>query len=247
MSRNRLGAAVFLLAFGTVPASRAAENLTVLDNGSPMRDSVSAILREAGYDPVFVPMSDPRILYELAERAPPMTCSGGWVRNAERESFAVFSLPIVVDAPRGLIVSGRVADHARELGGYPAVFGDASLRFLAYPAGISVGDVFDRLYERRGNMNVWRPREGYRDGDQVARLLARGRFEVAAGFTEAQARRMDEVARKYGESVEWVHFPGGPEPSTRRLMCSRAVPREVMARIDAAIVKLIPSAPPASE
>jgi len=243
MSRGRWGVAVFLFAFGAVSSSRAADDLTILDNGTPLRDSISVIVREAGFNPVFVSMSDPRILFEMAERAPPMTCSGGWLRSRERDGFAVFSRPIVVDALRGLVVSGRVADRVRKLGDYQAVFADTSLRFLAYPAGISVGDVFDRLYDRRGRVNVTRPREGYRDGDHVARLLALGKVDVAAGFTEAQAKRMDEVATRDGGRVEWVFFPGGPEPGARRLMCSRAVPPEVMALIDAAIVKLMPSPP----
>jgi len=244
MSRCRWGVAVFLFAFGAVSSSRAADDLMILDNGSPLRESISAIVREAGFNPVFVSMSDPRILFEFAERTPPMTCSGGWLRSRERDGFAVFSRPIVVDALRGLVVSGRVADRVRKLGDYQAVFADTSLRFLAYPTGVSVGDVFDRLYDRRGGVNVSRPREGYRDGDLVARLLARGRIDVAAGFTEAQAKRMNEAATRDGGRVEWVFFPGGPEePRARRLMCSRAVPPEVMALIDAAIVKMIPSPP----
>lgn len=243
MSRCRWGVAALFIAFGAPSAPSAAEDLTILDSGTPLRDSILMIAREAGFNPVLVPMSDPRILYELADRAPSMTCSGGWRRSREREGFALFSRPIAMDPPRGLVVSGRAADRVRVLGDYGAVFADTSLRFLAFPAGVSVGEVFDRLYARRGGVNVSRPRDGYRDVDHVARLLARGRVDVAAGFSEAQAKRMDEVARRDGGRVEWVFFPGGPEPGTRHLMCSRAVPPEVMARIDAAIVKVISSPP----
>jgi len=216
---------------------RAAEKLTFLDSGNGFTETSLAIAREAGFGVDVVKMPGSRVLVEFRDRPPEMTCAGGWYRTPEREAFAVFTRAFRLDPPEGAVVVASKAERARAAGGFAALFADASLRFLAYPEGISVGEGFDKLYARRGEVNLLRIAVDYNDRLVIARLLARGRLDVAPGFNESQVEEMRGVAKIEGADLEFVIFPDGPARNSRHLMCSSAVPRRVVDALDHAIVR----------
>jgi len=224
----------------TVPPAppRAERVLTLVDSGNGFVETAVWIASEAGFIPDLARMPGPRVIVEFRERPPEMTCAGGWFRTPERETFARFTEPFRFDPPEGVVVSARVAERARALGGNAALFADTSLRFLAYPSGIRVSDVFDRLYERRGDVNVSVMRTDYLDRRAVTRLLVRDRIDAAPGFNAEQFNEMLSIAREEGASLEFLLFPDGPARNTRHIMCSRSVSPEVVEDLDRAISRI---------
>lgn len=221
----------------TPPAADRA--LTLVDSGNGFAEAAVWIAGEAGFVPDVVRMPGPRVVVEFRERPREMTCAGGWFRTPERETFARFTTAFRLDPPEGVVVSSRVAARARALGGFGALFADASIRFMAYPPEIRLGEVFDRLYARRGDVNSLRVQTEYSDRAVIARLLARSRIDAAPGFNLEQFNEMRSIAAEEGDDLSFLDFPDGPARNTRHIMCSRVVPEAVIAALDGAITRMV--------
>ena len=160
-------------------------------------------------------------------------CGVGWFRNAEREARGRFSIALYQDQPFGAL--------ARAEAGLPAQTSAQSLladrRFrLLIKDGYSYGPQLDTLIERV------RPRvvRTSVEPPQMARMLRSGRADWMIVAPE-------EAASLAAGELVLVALAGMPPGPTRHLYCSRDLPDAWLARIDAALASVAPTAgqPPA--
>jgi len=119
------------------------------DNGHPrgfLLELTKKIFALAGITASYAPVPPNRILAELRENKAP-TCSIGWFKNPERESYAKFSLPIYRDKPLVILTTKDRAGNFRVHDSLEDVFRDSSL-VLAQVASFSLGETVDRLQKQ---------------------------------------------------------------------------------------------------
>ncbi|AXK38717.1 substrate-binding periplasmic protein [Crenobacter cavernae] len=151
-------------------------------------------------------------------------CIVGWFRTAERERIGRFSAPLYRDRPQVAIVN-----ESLPLDGPPAV-----ARLLAERNGIflrrerfSYGHALDALLAAK------KPREMATSvpiADMV-RMVGAGR----AAYTFVSAEEAETLKLDGARAVTLADMPAG---ETRHLLCSRHVPADTLARLDAALLKL---------
>ncbi|TCP15164.1 polar amino acid transport system substrate-binding protein [Crenobacter luteus] len=166
-----------------------------------------------------------------------MDCGVGWFRTPERERVGRFSAPLYRDRPQVVVVDATQPVH-----------GSATLaRLLAERDWVflrrerfSYGNALDAMLAAN------RPRE-IATSEPIAamvRMIAAGR----ASYTFVSA---EEAGAMRQDGVRVATPPDMPAGETRHLWCSRRVPAETLARLDAALARLAdgeraPSAPSAS-
>jgi len=171
-----------------------------------------------------------RILKTLEEGEQP-ACAVGWFITPERETFARFSEPIFTGRPMGVAVRTGIL---RTLPHTPTA--DALLwrgMRLGLRQGFSYGDWLDaKLAGHRHAADL-----SVAENDRLLEMIARGRID----YTFIGPEEYDWLVSRHPELREKTRFMalGGVPPETpRHIMCSKSLPPETMARIDAAIRSL---------
>lgn len=250
-------------------ASARAEPLTVLyferppyyytSGGQPMGfllQMADNLMREAGFEPLYLSVPPKRILSSIQDGEP--ACSVGWFQNPQREAFARFSDPIYHNRP--LVVLFRW--HARQqFAGLDSVSDLLSRRDLvwgtvdSFTYGQHVETLRAALHPRTMSASV--------SQGQLLGMLALGRFdyllispeeldalgqsgEIVAGDLALPEPGVDldtvgsQTQRGDFGTLRLRDMPPG---TPRRIMCSRSVPEEVIARLNKAIAETLNATP----
>ncbi len=169
--------------------------------------------------------SNRQILSIKDNRAP--ECALGWFRNPEREQFARFSKPLYQDRPtvalshQGLEPPGR---RLAELLSQPGVTVLVKERF-------SYGPYVDGLLAQlRPTVTATTV-----ENAQMVQMVARRRADLMFAAEEEASVLIEQAGPEDARQLKVLHFADMPEGEKRHLMCSRAVPEELMQRLNAAI------------
>lgn len=170
-----------------------------------------------------------RALQEL-RLDPAANCSLGWFRNAEREGFAHFSLPLYHDRP---LIAVALRDSAAGLSGkgLAGILAENGIRVGAV-AGYSYGEEVDRMLAPLGDRVDRAPSPA----SNLAKLAA-GRFHIAL-FNSEELDHLLVLSPELEGRLQRIELKNVPPGKARHLMCSRHLPAETMARIDRAIKAL---------
>ncbi|GFM36487.1 substrate-binding periplasmic protein [Desulfovibrio psychrotolerans] len=235
--------AVFVLALLLLlPAASRAEQLTVgyieyppyyftHGNGTPgglLMDITTQILDDSGVSYTYKPLPSKRILSYLEDGRQDFA-STGWFKTLQRESFAIFSLPIYRNKPVGLVSLREKAHHFARYGTLREIM-ESGLFTAGLLCGHSEGEYIDGIMTRHENrvMQI--------TGEQAVlmRMLAAGRFD----FVLLPPEEVPGLALAAGETPEaftLTELPDIPAGNTRHIMFSRAVSPDMVERINNAI------------
>lgn len=171
---------------------------------TPARRQLSLISHNSGYD-----------------------CGIGWFRNAEREAFAQFSVPIYRDQPPVLILNRRI-EH-QHINSVAALLANPDLRVLIKD-GLTYGSYLaERAAQARAHIETVSIEQ-----PQLIRMVAAGRADVM--FATAEEAQLLVTSYESGDAaVKVVRFPDIPNGEFRYLMCSRNIDADTMQRINDAI------------
>lgn len=153
-------------------------------------------------------------------------CGLGWFKNPEREGFARFTKPLYQDKP--MAVLGRAKDQ-RLAGkaGVDALMTDPALTLLvkkAYSYGGFLDDKAAKLNPKKSETTV--------EANAMFKQIGAER----ADYMFVSAEEGDLLLKSAeGAALALYAIPDMPAGGQRYLMCSKAVPAEVIAKIDAAL------------
>jgi ABC-type amino acid transport substrate-binding protein len=164
---------------------------------------------------------------EVIKRNDAPACAIGWFKRPDREAFAKFTAPIYHDPPT--VVVAR-ADDGR-FAGTPTIdtlFHDKSL-LLLIKTGYSYGAEIDaKMASEAPNL-----RRDPSDNRAMVVMLSRKRVDyMIMAEEEAKVLLADP---ELGKGIAIYHLGSAPPGELRYLMCSRAVPDALIARINQAI------------
>lgn len=194
-------------------------------------DKARRIFAEAGVAASYEMRPAKRALFEVSQGTQPL-CSLGWFRNPEREQYAQFSLPLHRDAAVRLLVPQRLEAEVKHYRSLQALLQQSTMR-LGLVEGFSYGATADaqlKAFEHK----VLRVPVTVK---QLMQMVAHGRVDMAL-IDELEFTHRSKDIDLRGLELATVAFPDIAPGNQRHLMCSRAVEPVVMARINAAIVKL---------
>ncbi len=187
------------------------------------------ILGEAKIEARFNARPASRVPHEMRTESL-ISCSIGWFRNAERETFARFSRPIYHDRPLlGVVQRARAAE-------FPSPYSVAALAAsgarIGSVAGFSHGDAVDRVLASMATPVDLAPAPA----QNLSKLLA-GRIDLALFNSEELDYFIAETPGVSGR-LSRIEFSDVPPGRARHLMCSRHIDPGLLERIDAAISRL---------
>jgi polar amino acid transport system substrate-binding protein len=153
-------------------------------------------------------------------------CAVGWYKTPEREAFGRFSLPIYRNQPLVVAMAQTLA------------LPDTRSPFLAdllaagwrwgLREGFSYGPDFDQT------LAAYPAIRRFADSGHMVELLAQGRLDAMLIEPEELAWILKNTPR-LGQSIRVVRLADAPAGGQRHILCSAAVSKEEMARLDAAI------------
>ncbi|WP_043647602.1 substrate-binding periplasmic protein [Chitinilyticum litopenaei] len=176
------------------------------------------------------------IRFELAETPPArqlaliqsgqgLDCGVGWFKNPEREGFARFSKAIYRDAP--LVVLSRSDNLAvRKALSLPALLARRDITLLvkkAYSYG-ALDALIARYQPLRQAVGV--------ENQQMLKMIQARRADYLLLAPE-EASSLIEQAGEAGGQLATLQLHDMPQGEQRYIMCSKAVPAEWLARLDA--------------
>jgi polar amino acid transport system substrate-binding protein len=186
-------------------------------------DRMNAIAARAAVAPTYLLMPANRITKEIEEGVRPV-CALGWFVTEERTRFAWFSPPISRSSGSVLIVRRGDANRFAAYDHVATLFIDPQLRF-AYDGSGSYGAVLDGLIR---NATLLKHRM-IAEAERFPLLVATGRVDFVISSRDYLRDDLDSLG------LTTLAMPGLAEGLSRHLMCSRAVPGELLRRIEAAI------------
>lgn len=189
------------------------------------------ILERAGVAASFEQHPPNRIMEEIRNNRS-QVCSIGWFKTTERESFALFSLPIYRDRPLVLLTTEETAPQIRRHRTLRDVFADTSL-IMAQVASFSYGEAVDALLKE---VNV-RSLTVSSSQKVLPKLILQGRasYMLVAPEEIPTLLRLAEVDSDRFISLDMEGIPAG---NLRHLIFSRSVPESTVALINSAIADL---------
>ncbi len=167
---------------------------------------------------------------KIVKRGKDFACAAGWFKNPEREKFANYSLPIYRDKPQ-VIVMRTDNEKAMQHSTLRELFNDPSLKFGA-KLGYSYGGFVDGLIAEL-NPKVMRNTQ---DSGGMVRMLLGRRFDYFIAAPEEFASLTVRLGIA-GEDIMSIRMKDIPPGNRRYLMCSKAVPKELIRRFDEALEK----------
>jgi len=205
-----------------------------IENGRPaglFYDIATRVLAEAGLVATFSEMPSKRILLQMQHDESCALCSFGWFKTPEREAFAVFSLPVHQDPPLLAVFLSRKAPKGNTERSLSSLLADKAVT-VGVVGGWSYGEKIDvQLKQARGQVVE------VLDRHQQAHMLAGGRFQCTL-VREDELANLLELGGLGSEDVKAVQLQDSSTGSVRYIMCGRGVPKEVLERINAAIIRL---------
>jgi len=185
--------------------------------------------KAAGIGFRWVQLPTVRQLVTLKDSAVP-ACAVGWFRNAERERQFKFSRAIYRDRPTVALArtdfsaSASLAETLRQ----PGVA-------VLVKDGFSYGPLIDGLIAQSPAQRVVTSAESL----AMARMVGahRAHFMLAA---EEEAAYLTEPSAGAGAGLKLIRFADLPPGERRHILCSKAVPDEVIERLDKAITVEVP-------
>lgn len=201
------------------------------DNGQPrgfLLELTQRIFSLAGIKAIYAPAPPNRIIADLRENSQP-TCSIGWFKNPERESYAKFSLPIYRDKPLVILTSKDRVASFRQHDRLQDVFADPSL-VLARVASFSFGEAVDGMLEEipARNLTVSSAQ------NVLPRLILEGRVSYMLVAPEEVSTLLRSAGVDPGLFVQltMMDIPAG---NLRHLIFSAGVNEETLSKVNSAI------------
>jgi polar amino acid transport system substrate-binding protein len=185
---------------------------------------VEAALVKAGLSADWLEMPPARQTEEI-KRANEILCGLGWFKRPEREAFALFSAPIYHDQPT-VAVTRKVDSRFVDGMSLQDSLGDDS-REIIVKTGYSYGATIDAW------MAALQPRTEVSSGDNESLLgmVALERADYAIMATE-EADDLLATVPELGTSLHAIRLSDAPDGELRYLMCSKATPLDLVARIN---------------
>ena len=158
-------------------------------------------------------------------------CSFGWYKTAERETFAVFSLPYYLDKPpAGLVRADFVGaewSNAAQLLGRPNIS-------LTLRDGVAYGEYIDRLIDRMPQSQVTRLNT---DSVPIAKMIHTGHTDLTILPLEEVSQVISSAGLR-SQDFRILFFVDLPHQDYRYVVCSRATDPQVVLRINKAIKEI---------
>jgi len=191
-------------------------------------DITRDILTRAGIQPRFVAMPQKRLL-KIIESGGERICNLGGFKTPDRAAYSVFTKPIYRSRPISVVILAERAAAFAPFRTLAELTAAPNLN-LGYMEGFSYGPYPDRLIATMSGAKSARVIALA----QMVGMLAAGRFDYLFADSEiyealANAGKIDPG------KFRLLSFPDVPEGNWRYLMCSKAVSKDVIDRIDAAI------------
>ena len=208
-----------------------------IEKGEPkgfLYERTRKILDLAGIRASYEMLPPKRLFAEIEANLGPV-CSFGWYRISSREAFARFTRPIHQDRPHLVLARRPVVERLRAAGTLAAIVGDRSLS-LAAADGVSYGPELDAMiasFAGRVERMLTAPL-------QVAQNVATGRADLMFIDHDDYDYLRAGVRDFPNDSLQALNFPDMPPGLRRHILCSRQVSDELMERMDAAILRVLP-------
>jgi polar amino acid transport system substrate-binding protein len=191
-------------------------------------DIARSIVTRAGIDHQFQAFPPKRVLKSVEEGREEL-CILGNFKTPEREAYAVFTKPVYQNKPIGILILKDRMDAFAPFKTLAELTASPTLR-LGYIDGFSYGNAVDAFIAGMTGTKISR---GTSQTGMVG-MLASGRFDYMLADQE-EYEELAKAAKIPPENVRLLTFPDVPEGNKRYLMCSKAVPRQTIERINAAI------------
>jgi polar amino acid transport system substrate-binding protein len=191
-------------------------------------DLARRIFSAAKVEPTFSFVPAKRILHELQSDRP--AASLGWFKTPEREEFALFSLPIYVNRPVEVFF---LREHEGKFRPYSTLEGmlQSGQFVLGRVQGFSEGAELDVMLGKYRDKTV----QVATDSVRLLKMLESRRFDFMLVAPE-EADVLLEAAQASKEKFMLRAMSDIPHGNLRYIMYSRAVPQDLIRRIDQAIL-----------
>ncbi|MCB2189463.1 MAG: transporter substrate-binding domain-containing protein [Deltaproteobacteria bacterium] len=196
--------------------------------GLVMRVAVQ-VLERAGIPHYFQEMPAKRIVQSIKHGD--YACGVGWFRTPEREAFANFSRPLFQDQPLVAVVRKAAAPPEGRFPSLAALL--TSARVMGVIDGFSYGPAVDPLLAvRRG------PREVITGPNEHLLAMILDRRADYCLINPSQAGWLLAEEPRFHRSLAMVPIEDAGPGNYRYLMCSKAVPPEIMERLNRAVAQV---------
>lgn len=193
-------------------------------------DPVKAALAKAGLEAGWSEMPPARQVAEI-KRSNARVCALGWFKRPDREAFALFSAPIYHDQPTVAVARKNDSRFADGMSLQDSLTDDS--REIIVKTGYSYGATIDEW------MAALRPHAEASSGDNESLLgmIALERADYAIMAPE-EADDLLATVPELGTSLRAIRLSDAPDGELRYLMCSKATPADLIARIDAELTPI---------
>lgn len=201
-------------------------------------DLARKIFAAAGVEPRFSFMPAKRILYEIESDRP--AASLGWFKTPEREEFALFSLPIYVNRPVGVFFLKENEEKFRPYSTLEGLLQSGKF-FFGRVQGLSEGPQLDGMLAKYEDKTV----QVAADSIRLLKMLESKRFDFILMPPE-EVDVLLEAAQTPKDRFMLRAMSDIPQGTLRYIMYSKAVPADLIRRIDQAIlteIGMLPKTP----
>lgn len=192
-------------------------------------DRVKEILQTAGLTASFREMPAGRVLHNIEHNVEPQ-CSIGWFKNAERQQFARFTLPIWTDSSWMVLTSSSQKELVGQHSRFADLLQDQNLTWVSI-SGFSYGKYIDDLKARLapGIIEI--------SGNQLVlpQLIQKGRASYMI-IAREEFLPLLQSAGLLEQDFNLLPMQDAPKGSERHLMCSHAVSPATIERLNRAIL-----------
>jgi len=191
-------------------------------------DLARRIFAAAQVEPAFSFVPAKRILHELQSDRP--AASLGWFKTPEREQYAFFSLPIYVNRPVGVFFLRENESRFRPYSTLEGMLQSGQF-VLGRVQGFSEGAQLDAMLEKYKGKTL----QVAADSVRLLKMLESKRFDFMLVAPE-EADTLLEAAQASKKNFMLRAMSDIPQGNLRYIMYSRAVPQDLIRRIDQAIL-----------
>lgn len=200
-----------------------------------LMERTARLLKRAGIEARYAEVPIRRTLQHLQANQGAL-CSPGLYKNAEREEFARFSLPIHRDRPHVVLAHADVVARVRAIPRIAQLFSDASLQ-PGLLDGVSYGQRLDQLLAAAAKP----PIRAQLTPLQLARMVGVRRVDYML-IDEEDLGWLRKDAEFTPLPLVRVEFADMPRGELRYLACSQQVTLQTLDKLNQAIRELVPEA-----